>query len=134
MVSLTILGVILAGLAMSLDGVRRLNNYQLVRQRCVSAARAELESIAITGKAINESDFKRLWPKMSVSIEQSQGSGQWEGMQLVRVTTSAESSKNNVEIRLSRYFSGGMQHFKDIKTVNINVYGRRNTIPEKWIR
>ncbi|MHC4067966.1 MAG: type II secretion system protein [Planctomycetota bacterium] len=106
-VSLTILGVILAGLAMSLDGIRRLNDYQLVRQRCVSAAQAELDSIAITGKAIDESDFERLWPKMTVSIEQSQGAGQWEGMQLVRVTTSAESSKNKVEIRLSRYFASG---------------------------
>ena len=106
-VSLTILGVILAGFAMSLDGIRRLNGYQLVRQRCISAARAELESIAITGKAIDESNFKRLWPKMTVSIEESEGKGQWEGMQLVRVTTSAESFNNNVEIRLSRYFAGG---------------------------
>ena len=108
-ISLTILGIILAGLAMSLDGIRRLNDYQLVRQRCVSAAQAELESIAITGKAIDENNFKRLWPKMSVSIEKSQGTGQWEGMQLVQVTTSAESPKNKVEIRLSRYFEGGME-------------------------
>ena len=107
-VSLAILGVILAGLAMSLDGIRRFNGYQLVRQRCVSAARAELDSIAMTGKAIDESNFKRLWPKMSVSIEESEGTGQWEGMQLVRVTTSAESFNNNVEIRLGRYFAGGM--------------------------
>jgi len=106
-VSLTILGVILVGLAMSLDGIRRFNGYQLVRQRCVSAARAELDSIAMTGKAIDESDFERLWPKMSVSIEESEGTGQWEGMQLVRVTTSAESFNNNVEIRLGRYFAGG---------------------------
>ena len=108
-VSLTILGVILAGLAMSLDGIRRLNDYQLVRQRCISAARAELESIAMTGRAIEKHDFERLWPKMSVSIERSQGTGQWEGMQLVRVTTSAESPKNKVEIRLSRYFASRME-------------------------
>ena len=108
-ISLTILGVILAGLAMSLDGIRRLNDYQLVRQRCISAARAELESIAMTGRAIEKHDFERLWPKMSVSIERSQGTGQWEGMQLVRVTTSAESPKNKVEIRLSRYFASGME-------------------------
>ena len=61
----------------------------------------------MTGKAIDESDFERLWPKMSVSIEESEGTGQWEGMQLVRVTTSAESFNNNVEIRLGRYFAGG---------------------------
>jgi type II secretory pathway pseudopilin PulG len=107
-ISLTILGIILAGLAMSLDGIRRLNDYQLARQRCVSAAQAQLDSIAITGNAIEKHDFERLWPKMSVSIEKSQGTGQWEGMQLVRVTTSAESFNNNVEIRLSRYFAGGM--------------------------
>ena len=108
-ISLTILGIILAGLAMSLDGIRRLNDYQLARQRCISAAQAELESIAMTGNAIEKSDFERLWPKMTVSIEKSQGTGQWEGMQLVQVTTSAESPKNKVEIRLSRYFEGGTE-------------------------
>ena len=108
-VSLTILGVILAGLAMSLDGIRRLNDYQLVRQRCISAARAELESIAMTGRAIEKHDFERLWPKITVTIEKSQGTGQWEGMQLVWVTTSAESPKNKVEIRLSRYFASRME-------------------------
>jgi hypothetical protein len=102
-VSLTVLGFLLACLALSLNGFRRFNHYQLVRQRCTAAAQAELDSIAVTGESISEQDFKRLWPKLNVSIEKSDGTGQWKGLKLVKVKTKAKSFNRNVQIQLSRY-------------------------------
>jgi type II secretory pathway pseudopilin PulG len=106
MVSLVVLGFILTCLALSLNGFRKFNHYQLVRQRCISAAQAELDCIATTGREISEEDFKRLWPSLSISVEKTAGTGQWEGLELVSVKTKANSFNNNVEVELSRYISG----------------------------
>ena len=105
-ISVSLLGVLLTLLAVSLNSFRRFNHYQLVRQRCVSAAQAQLDSIAVTGKAIDEEDFKRLWPKLSVSIQKSAGSGQWEGLKLIQVKAKAKSFNRDVKVELSRYILG----------------------------
>jgi len=102
-VSLGVLGLLLSCLALSLDGFRRFNHYQLVRQRCIAAAQAQLDSIAAGGEAIETSDFERLWPKVEVTIRTAEGAGQWEGLKLVKVRTSAKSFNKKVEIKLSRY-------------------------------
>jgi len=102
-VALTILGILLIGLALSLDAFRRFNHYQLVRQRCTAAAQAQLDSIAATGRSIHDEDFKRLWPKLSVSIKESAGTGQWEGMKLVKVAARGNSFDKEVKVKLSRY-------------------------------
>ena len=102
-VSLTVLGILLACLALSLNGFRRFNHYQLVRQHCTSAAQAQLDSITVTGKSIHEKDFKRLWPELSVLVQESAASGQWEGMKLVKVRTKGKSFNKEVEIELCRY-------------------------------
>lgn len=102
-VGLTILGILLAGLAMSLYGFAKFNRYQLVRQQCIAAAQAELDCIASTGKPISDEDFERLWPKLSVSIKKSPGAGQWQGMELVEVTTNGKSFRTEVKIHLARY-------------------------------
>ena len=102
-VSITILGILLVGLALSLHGFAKFNRYQLVRQRCIAAAQAELDSITATGRAIRDEDFKRLWPKLSVSVKKSPGTGKWEPMQLVEVTATDKSHRKEVKIQLSRY-------------------------------
>lgn len=100
----TIMGLILVGLAVSLYGFGKFNRYQLVRQQCISAAQAQLDSIAVTGKPIPDDDFERLWPKLSVSIEESAGMGQWQGMKFVEVTTRGIGLREKeVKVRLSRY-------------------------------
>ncbi len=40
---------------------------------------------------------------MSVSIQQSEGTGQWEGMKLVKVTAGGKSFRKEVKVQLSRY-------------------------------
>ena len=100
----TIMGLVLVGLAMSLYGFGKFNRYQLVRQQCLSAAQAQLDSIAVTGVPICDEDFERLWPKLNVSIEESTGTGQWQGMRFVEVTASGIGLREKeVKVRLSRY-------------------------------
>jgi hypothetical protein len=105
-VGLIVLGVLLTGLALSLHGFAKFNHYQLLRQNCTAAAQAELDSIAATGRPIRDEDLKRLWPKVSVSIQRSSGTGQWEGMRLVKVTASGKSFRKEVKVQLSRYILG----------------------------
>jgi type II secretory pathway pseudopilin PulG len=104
-VALTVMAMLLAGLAFSMNGMAKFNRYQLVRQQCIAAAQAQLDSLTATGKPIEDEDFSRIWPQLSVSIEKSAGQGQWQAAQLVKVTASGNSFHKNVEIQLSRYVS-----------------------------
>jgi len=102
-IALTVLGAVLVGFALSLHAFAKFNRYQLERQRCIAAAQGQLDSIAATDKPIAAFDFERLWPKLSVSIKESAGTGQWEGMRLVEVTTKTKSFRHEVKVQLSRY-------------------------------
>ena len=105
-VAMSVLGMLLAGLAFSLTGFAKFNRYQLVRQQCIAAAQAQLDSIAATGRPIADEDLSRLWPGLAVAIRQTPGEGQWQGMQSIEVTTSGKSARKQVSIRLSRYILG----------------------------
>jgi type II secretory pathway pseudopilin PulG len=102
-ISLIILGILLGGLIFSLHGFAKFNRYQLVRQQCIAAAQAELDSIAATGEPISDEHFKKLWPQLSVSINKSAGFGQWQGTELVQVTANGKSFRKEIKIQLSRY-------------------------------
>jgi prepilin-type N-terminal cleavage/methylation domain-containing protein len=104
-VALTVLGILMTGFALSLHAFAQFNSYQLVRQRCIAAAQAELDSMTATGKPVPGEDFERLWPGLTVSIDESPGVGQWQGMKLVQATTSGKSFRNKVQVRLRRYIS-----------------------------
>jgi prepilin-type N-terminal cleavage/methylation domain-containing protein len=103
-VAIAVLGMVVSGLALSLHGFAKLNCIQWVRQHCIAAAQAQLDSIAVTGQAISNEDFKRLWPNLSVSIKESAGAGQWEGMKLVEVTANGRTFSKEVKVQLCRYF------------------------------
>jgi prepilin-type N-terminal cleavage/methylation domain-containing protein len=103
-VALVVLGMVVSGLALSLRTFGKLNRWQWMRQRCIAAAQAQLDSIAVTGEAIRDEDLKRLWPNLTVSIKESAGAGQWEGMTLVRVTASGRTFGKEVKVQLCRYF------------------------------
>lgn len=104
-VAFTILGMLLLCLGISLYGYAKFNLFQLVRQQCVAAAQAQLDSITSTGYPVSEDDFKRLWPKIDVTIEQSEGTGQWTGLKLVRAKAKGMSFSKPVNVELSRYIA-----------------------------
>jgi type II secretory pathway pseudopilin PulG len=105
-VAFTVLGMLIAGLALSLHAFAKFNHYQLLRQQCIAATQAQLDSIAATGKLIPDEDFSRLWPRLSVSMEKTPGAGQWQGTKLAEVTVSGKSFRKEVKIQLSRYIPG----------------------------
>jgi len=102
-VAAMIIGIIMATLAFSLYTFSRFNDYQLVTQHCIAAARAQLDSITATTKPIPHEDFQRLWPKLTISMETSPGTGQWQGMNLAKVTAAGKSYRRQVKVQLSRY-------------------------------
>lgn len=102
-VGLSLLGLLLAGLALSLHTMAKFNRYQLIRQRCIAAAQAQLDSIVTTGAPVRDEDVERLWPGLSVSCRRSPGTGQWQGLELIEATASGKSFRKDVTIRLSRY-------------------------------
>ncbi len=102
-VSATVLGTILICFTLFLHGTAKFNRFQLLRQQCIAAAQAQLDSLTITGQSISDEDFKRLWPKINIDTKQSDGTGQWEGMKLVEVAASGMSFDTPVKVQLSRY-------------------------------
>ncbi len=104
LVALVVLGMVVSGLALSLRTFAKLNRCQWMKQRCIAAAQAQLDSIAVTGQAISDEDFRRIWPNLTVSIKESAGTGQWEGMKLVRVTANGRTFGKEVKVQLCRYF------------------------------
>jgi type II secretory pathway pseudopilin PulG len=105
-IALGILTVLLACFASALGAFGAINHYYMSKQRCIAAAQAQLDSISVTGEALGEEEFKKLWPKIEVSIEKLQGAGQWQGLTLVKVTTKAKTCGRMVTIELSRYITG----------------------------
>lgn len=106
-ISLSILGFLLVCFGMTLHEFRKFNSRQLVRQKCISAAQAQLDSIAVTGRQIAEEDFERLWPGITYFVEIADGNDQWTGLKLVGVKTAGRSYRREVKISLSRYVKSG---------------------------
>ncbi|MEN6577430.1 MAG: hypothetical protein ABFD90_13890 [Phycisphaerales bacterium] len=103
MVGMALLGLALVGLAVSIQGISLFNRYQWTRQRCMAAAEAQLDSLATTGRPIDEAEIKRLWPDVAVAIERTPGAGPWERLELLRVTATGKAGPHAVMVRLERY-------------------------------
>ncbi len=82
----------------------RFNWLLLNKQRCMAAARAQVDSVVSTGRALKDEDFKRLWPRLEVAVDIRDGAGDWKGLKLCVVTTRAKARKRYIEIRLSQYY------------------------------
>lgn len=96
--------IIIGGaLAVSLKDTARFNKLQLVKQQCIAAASAQLDSITATDKPIEEARFDRLWPAVTFEIERTPGKGDFEQLEMVTVTAAAKAGKRQVNINLSRY-------------------------------
>ena len=111
--SSAVLGILLVGLAVTLSGSVKANRGLLVKQRCIAAAEAELDSLTVTGRPVAKEDLNRLWPKLELCIKMSDGMGQWEGMKLVEVTAASKSFRKKVEVTLSRYILGELILYRD---------------------
>ncbi len=104
-VTLGLIALIFACLITSINSAAGLNKINLITQQCISAAQAQLDSIAVTGGPISDRDFQRLWPNLNVSIEELPGSNQWQGLKLVKVSITAIKAPKEIKIRKCRYYT-----------------------------
>ena len=102
-VALTLLGLIFAGLAVTMHGFGAFNRYQWARQQCLAAAQAQLDSVVARGTPIDSAQCERLWPGVTTSVQQAPGVGQWEGLQLIEVTATAQAGPRQTTVALARY-------------------------------
>lgn len=102
-VSIALLGLALAGLAVAMQGFSAFNHYAWTRQRCTVAAEAQLDSLAATGKPIDRAERARLWPEVDVVIDRVAGQDSWGGLELVRVTATGRADARKATVRLERY-------------------------------
>jgi hypothetical protein len=100
---IALLGVILVGLMVSMNGFSMINDCQWARQRCTAAAQAQLESIATTGKPIEPQELQRLWPGVEVSVERSPGVALWDGFEQIQVMATTYAGPRKMTVRLARY-------------------------------
>jgi len=101
---ITLLGLIVVGLAVSMNGFSAFNQYEWTRQRCTAAAVAQLDSLTATGRPIEPEQVKRLWPKVETTIETTPGQGPWQGLEQVRVTAVGSlPGTRQVTVCLTRY-------------------------------
>lgn len=106
-----LLGLLVAGMAVSLGGFSAFNHYLWTRQRCTAAARAQLDSLVATGRPIEPQELQRLWPQTEVAVDVQPGAPPWESLRLVTVTATAPAGARLVKVRLVRYAlrDGGQQ-------------------------
>ncbi len=98
LVTIILLGLIVAGLALSMHGFSGFNQYQWARQCCTAAALAELDSIT-AGAPIEPQELERLWPHVTVSVNRSPAEPPWDGLEMVQVTAATRKA----HVRLVRY-------------------------------
>jgi Tfp pilus assembly protein PilX len=102
-ISLVLLGLIAVTFGSSMRVVARVNHHHLVRQRCLSAAEAQLDSIVATGEEISDADVRALWPGVTVAVSRRAGAGDWAGFTLVEAVATATSLGRPVSETLRRY-------------------------------
>jgi type II secretory pathway pseudopilin PulG len=105
-VSLAILGMLIAGMTVAQEAAARMNACHLARQRCLAAAQAQLDSLAATGDGLAQEDLQRLWPGVSVNVQTQPGKGDWSGLTRVEVAASTAIGKGRpaqIRVALSRY-------------------------------
>jgi hypothetical protein len=89
--------------AVSMNGFARINDYHIVKQRCIAAAQAQLDSIELTGTELSKEQFDCLWPKIDCQIQQTSPTDQWKGTKLIKVSAVSQSFNHKVKIELCRY-------------------------------
>ena len=98
-----ILMILVLTLNYTLNGLRKFNDYQQVRRRCVAAAQAQLDSIVATDRQLTDEEIERLWPGLTVEVAREAGDGGWQRLQRIQVIARGQSIRRNVSVELSRY-------------------------------
>jgi type II secretory pathway pseudopilin PulG len=109
-VAIGILVTILGGFSMAMQAFQRINSYHLARQQCLAAAEAQLDSLTAVGRPVPAEEIERLWPDVRTAVQQKPGEGDWEGLNLVKVTAKTERINKTITVSLSRYIHAKPEH------------------------
>jgi hypothetical protein len=101
--TITLTAVLLA--AMEFYGA--VNRTQLARQRCLSAAQAQLDSIMVQKIPLSQQDIQHLWPGVVCVVEKQPGQEPWKGLDLYTATTTIKIRKQEISVRMNRYIQSG---------------------------
>ena len=104
-ISVMLIGIILFIMTKVLYEFGQFNRNMITKQRCISAAQAQLDSISATGRLLESNDIQRLWPDIEVAINKTQGTSQWQSLILIEATATGHIREKSVQVTLSRYFN-----------------------------
>ena len=102
-VAISVLAIIIGVLVALGNSYGKLNHHLWAKHICYTAGQAQMDAITTTGKPINDSKFEKLWPGVTCTVEKSDGSGQWQGLQRIDMTVSKRTRQRETEIQLTRY-------------------------------
>lgn len=102
-VALSILGIVMAGLGLTLHSVGRFHRLLWCRQQCLAVCQAQIDSLISTGQGLDPNALSALWPRVVTDVQVRPGQGQWQGLDQVKVTASMPDGSHTVRMTLSRY-------------------------------
>jgi len=103
-ISLAVLALLIGGIYLSIRTFTGINYYHHAQQQCIAAGQGQLDSLLCRGEPLTEQQVKELWPKITLTIDKSDGTGQWQGLERVCVTARCITSMGKeVEVSQSRY-------------------------------
>jgi len=103
MITVFILVTLFISLAITMTATKRYNRMIHSRQQCLSAARSQIDSLAARGSLISDQDMARLFKGITVNVEISPGTGDWQGLDKVKIAASKQAGRKTVNIVLERY-------------------------------
>lgn len=102
-VAVSVLATIIGALFALGHSFGKLNRNLWGKHICCNAGQAQMDAVVATGKPIDDAKFKKLWPGVTCTIEKSDGSGQWQGLQRIDLTLSKKVKQKDVQVCLTRY-------------------------------
>ena len=104
-VAIGVLATIIAVLAALGNSFGKLNSALWAQHTCYAAGQAQMDCIAITGKPIDPAKFESLWPIVTCQIQETEGTGQWQGLTHIELSLSTKAKKKTVHVQMARYLS-----------------------------
>jgi Tfp pilus assembly protein PilV len=107
--SLLLVVLLTAALTTAMRFYGIVNRSQLARQRCLSVAEAQLDSIMVQKKQLSQDNIRWLWPDVACTVEKQPGQDTWKGLDLYTVTATTKVRNREISVRMNRYIQNGDQ-------------------------
>ena len=102
-IAIGIMATLISAMAVVGNTFKKVNDTRWMRHTVLAAGQAQMDAIVVTGKPIDKDTFRRLWPKVQCTVDVSQGTGQWQGLQKIQLDLSAKCRERTVKTSMVRY-------------------------------